>query len=107
MGDKFFPTGPTGSETLVYRALRGYWVGPDKNAGVGMQLPSDLEALDEDAGKHSTQWRLWRSRAASRFYALVYDPHPGRMEWHGFRLRAKSPARARLELSEFLGESDE
>lgn len=66
-----------------------------------MQLPSDLEALDEDVDQHSTQWRLWRSGASSRFYALVYDPHPGRMEWYGFRLRAKSSARERLELSEY------
>lgn len=106
MGDKFFPDGPTGTETIVYRAFRGYWVGPDREAGFGMQLPSDLVALDEDADQHSTQWGIWRSRAINRFYALIYDPHPGRMKWYGFRLRAKSPAQARLELSEYLDESD-
>ena len=25
MGKKFFPNGPTGTETNVYRAFRGYW----------------------------------------------------------------------------------
>lgn len=105
MGKKFFPNGPTGTETIVYRAFRGYWVGPDKDAGFGIQLPSDLVALDEDADQHSTQWSIWRSRATNRFYALVYDPHLSQMEWFGFRLKAKTPDRARLELSENLDES--
>lgn len=99
---KFFRDGTEGSETIVYRTFRGYWVAPDKDAGFGMQLPSDLTALDEGADQHSTQWQLWRSRATNTMYALAYNPHPNQLDWSGFRLQAKSSDKARLELAELL-----
>lgn len=101
---KFFKNGPEGSETVVNRAFRGYWVAPDKDAGAGMQLPSDLTALDEHADQHSAQWQLWRSRATNTIYALTYNPHPNQQDWSGFRLHAKSADKARLELAESLGD---
>lgn len=100
---KFFKDRPDGSETVVYRTFRGYWVAPDKDAGLGLQLPSDLTALDEDADQYSTQWQLWRSRATNTIYALTYKPHPNQLDWNGFRLQAKSSDKARFELAELLG----
>jgi hypothetical protein len=68
-----------------------------------MQLPSDLVALDEDADRHHTQWGLWHSSSTNKFYALIYDSFPSRMEWYGFRIRASSFAQARLQLLDLTG----
>lgn len=101
---KFFPNGPTGSETLVYRAFRGYWVGSDRDCGYGMQLPSDLVSVEEAGYQHSIRWGLWRSQALRKFYAISYDAH--QLQWFGFRLRAKTVAQARLEFADSLAEDE-
>ncbi len=100
MSKEFFQNGPTGSETVIYKAFRGYWVCPDRDAGFGMQIPSDLQSIDEDADQHATSWTIWRSRAVGKLYALSYEP--SQLCWHGFRLGSKNPVKARLELAELF-----
>lgn len=49
----------TTTTQVFIRSFRGYWVGPDKDAGYGLKLPSDLQPIEPHVSIHSRKWNIW------------------------------------------------
>lgn len=91
------PSLPSGEKTVLTR-FRGYFTCPDREAGSGLRIPSDLVAIDEITDPYDGEFAIWYSPATRRYWALRYDSFPSRQEWCGFRMRAQSAVAARAEL---------
>lgn len=78
----------TTTTQVFIRSFRGYWVGPDKDAGYGLKLPSDLQPIEPNVSIHSRKWNIWYSSATKRYIRLIYNEMS--CEWYGYRLRSRS-----------------
>jgi len=96
----FFENGKTGADARWVPA-RGYWY---NGSGKGLSLPSDLEAVDQDADKWDEEWTLWLSSWQRRYFCLRYDPQS--TEWLGVKIHARSPDQARAEMNSMETEQE-
>lgn len=99
-----FVQGPTGENTQI-RHIRGYWVGPDRDAGFGLRLPTDLRSVGDDADVHYEEWGIWYSPHLRRYYAITYEPR--NYDWSGIRLKARSAHAAQEELANVMREAND